>query len=56
METEIKIVGEMDYIFREDRSVFDTSGLCPTLKTSNYERKILVELGDDKSETDRVSV
>lgn len=42
MEPEIKIVGEMDYIFREDRSVFDVNGLAPTLKTSNYERKILV--------------
>lgn len=39
---EIKIIGELDLKREQDRRIYETSGLAPTLRAENHDVKILV--------------
>ena len=38
----IKIIGELDLKREQDRRIYETSGLAPTLRAENHDVKILV--------------
>jgi len=57
----IKIIGELDLKREQDRRIYETSGLAPTLRAENHDVKILVGIiqnmdgysYDDKTRQDK---
>ena len=60
----IKIIGELDLNREQDRRVYETNGIAPTLRAENHDVKILVGIiqnmdgysYEDKTRQDKTSI